>query len=74
MALPDQQALKPARDTEHRRHRPSKQNRQEQLADVTAKRRQLLETHRAKMAARHAAAQKPAEVRETLAESLERDA
>jgi hypothetical protein len=74
MALPDQQALKRTRDTEHRRHRPSKQNREEQLADVTAKRRQLLAIHRAKMAAQRAAVQEPVEEHETLAESLERDA
>jgi hypothetical protein len=74
MTLPNQQALARTRDTEHRRNGPSKQNRQEQLADVTAKRRQLLETHRAKMAARHAVVQEPAEEHETLAASLERDA
>ena len=73
MILPNQQAPTRTRDTEHRRNGPSKQNRQEQLADVTAKRRQLLETHRAKMAARHAAVQEPAEEHETLAASLERD-
>ena len=74
MALPDQPTLKRTRDTEHHRQGPSKQNRQEQLADVTAQRRQLLEKHRAKMAARHTAVQEPAEEREMLGESLERDA
>jgi hypothetical protein len=41
---------------------------------VTAKRRQLLEKHRAKRAARHAAVQEPAEEHKTLAECPEHDA
>ncbi len=74
MALPDQPTLKRTSDTEHRRQRPAKQNRQEQLADVMAKRRHLLAKHQAKMAAQHAAGQEPLEEHEAPTEGFQHDA
>lgn len=74
MALPNQHTLKRKQDPAQHRQGRSQQHRQDQLADVTAKRRQLLEKHRVKRAARHAAVQEPAEEHTTLAECLERDA
>ena len=74
MALPNQHTLKRTRDPAQHLPGRAQQNRQDQLADVTAKRRQLLEKHRAKNAARHAAVQEPPEEHKVLAECLEHDA
>jgi hypothetical protein len=71
MALPNQHTLKRTREPAQHLPGRSQHNRQDQLADVTAKRRQLLEKHRAKRAARHAAVQEPAEEHTPLAECLE---
>ena len=73
MALPNQHTLKRTRDPAQHLPGRSQQNRQDQLADVRAKRRQLLEKHQAKQTARHTAVQEPAEEHETLTEVLEHD-
>jgi hypothetical protein len=74
MALPNQHTLKHTRDPAQHLPGRAQHNRQDQLADVMAKRRQLLEKHRAKRAARHTAVQEPAEEHKTLAECPEHDA
>ena len=74
MALPNQHTLKRTRDPAPHLPGRAQQNRQDQLADVQAKRRQLLEKHRAKNAARYAAVQEPLEEHKMRAECLEHDA
>jgi shikimate kinase len=71
MALPNQHTLKRTRDPAQHLPGRSQQNRQDQLADVMAQRRQLLEKHQAKRAVRHAAVREPAEEHTTLKEGLE---